>query len=160
VAVAGRSFEHTLPGGAVATFTWPGPAGRGLADRSTLVPLDDAVATAGGVEAPAVVDDDATTRWSTGAAQQPGQSLVVDLGARTALTRVVADTGTSRGDAPRSWVLETSDDGRAWRERARGTGSGQLTEMDPGLTRARYLRITLTGSSGSWWSVADLRVYR
>jgi len=160
VAVAGRSFEHTLPGGAVATFTWPGPAGRGLADRSTLVPLDDAVATADGVEAPAVVDDDATTRWSTGAAQQPGQSLVVDLGARTAFTRVVADTGTSRGDAPRAWVLETSDDGRSWREQARGTGSGQLTEMDTGLTRARYLRVTLTGSSGSWWSVADLRVYR
>ncbi|MEJ5943742.1 discoidin domain-containing protein [Pseudokineococcus basanitobsidens] len=160
VAVAGRSFEHTLPGGALATFTWPGPAGRGLADRSTLLPLGDATATAGGQDAPAVVDDDATTRWSSGAAQTPGQQLVVDLGQRTLLSRVVADTGTSRGDFPRGWRLETSRDGRRWHEAARGTGTGQLTEMDAGPTAARYLRITQTGSAGSWWSVADLRVYR
>jgi glucosylceramidase len=27
-------------------------------------------------------------------------------------------------------------------------------------TRARYLRLTSTGTSGSWWSLADVRLYR
>jgi len=42
---------------------------------------------------------------------------------------------------------------------ARGEGRGQLTDVDLPRTRARYLRITSTGSSGSWWSLADLRLY-
>ena len=41
-----------------------------------------------------------------------------------------------------------------------GAGAGALTNVDVPPTRARYLRITSTASSGSWWSVADLRVYR
>ena len=42
---------------------------------------------------------------------------------------------------------------------AAGAGSGQLTTLDTPATDARYIRVTQTGSSGSWWSVADLRVY-
>ena len=55
-----------------------------------------------------------------------------------------------------------SDDGRTWRTVAPGTGTGtaRLTQVDVGSTRARYLRVTSTGSAGSWWSIADLRLYR
>jgi len=159
VAVGGRSFDYTLPGGALATFTWP--RSRLLDDGYDLVPLTGATATATptGETPQGAVDDDASTRWSTDAAQAPGQQLQVDLGRREAFRRVVLDTGASTGDYARSWTLQTSDDAAGWRTLASGTGTGQLTTIDVPRTRARYLRVVSTGSAGTWWSVADLRLY-
>lgn len=156
-----RSFDYTLPGGALATFTWPASA---VGQRTPLrpVPLDGATATAtsGAGDAGLAVDADASTRWSSGAAQSPGQSLTVDLGRRTSFRRVAIDAGDNLGDYPRGWRLSVSDDGTAWRDLASGTGTGQLTNVDVSRTSARFVRVTQTRSSGSWWSVADLRLYR
>jgi glucosylceramidase len=158
VAVGGRSFEYTLPGGALATFTWP----RGLTSDLDLVPLTGATATASpaGETPAAAVDGDGSTRWSSGTAQQPGQYLQADLGRPQAFRRVAIDSGGNTGDYARAWELTASTDGTTWRTLATGTGTGQLTNVDLRTTRARYLRVTSTGSSGSWWSIADLRIYR
>jgi glucosylceramidase len=151
----GQSFTYTLPGGALATFTWPA-----IADSRQLLDAEPMSATASTPDgASNLVDDDATTRWTTGAAQAPGQWLQVDLGSAQTLSRVVLDTGVDRGDYPRGYTLETSTDGSTWTQQASGAGSGQLTTIDFAPTTARYVRVTQTGSSGSWWSVADLRVY-
>ena len=153
VAQGGRSFEYTLPGGALATFTWDARLDDGYelldAERMTAAPA-----------AEAAVDDDATTRWTTGAAQAPGQSLQVDLGTTRRISRVVLDTGADRGDFPRGYELSTSRDGVTWTPAASGAGSGQLTTIDFPPTTARHVRVTLTASAPQWWSVADLRVYR
>jgi glucosylceramidase len=159
VAVGGRSFDYTLPGGALATFTWP--RSRSLDDGYHLVPLRGATATAvpTGETPQAAVDEDASTRWSTGTAQVPGQHLQVDLGHRESFRRVVVDTGASTGDFARSWTLQASNDASHWRTLASGTGTGQLTTIDVRRTTARYLLLTSTGSADSWWSIADLRLY-
>jgi glucosylceramidase len=153
VAQGGESFEYTLPGGALATFTWPASAA-----------LDDHLRLLDGVTsdtAPAATDDDATTRWATGAAQQPGQALDVDLGAARTVRRVVLDTGADRGDFPRGWALYASRDGQSWGDPvATGAGSGQLTTIDVKPTHARFLRVVQTATAPQWWSVADLRIYR
>jgi len=155
VAQGGQSFTYTLPGGALATFTWPA-----IDDSYQLLDADHMSATASTpADAANVVDDDATTRWTTGASQTPGQWLQVDLGSAQTIRRVVLDTGVDRGDYPRGYTLETSTDGSTWSPQASGAGSGQLTTIDIAATGARYVRVTQTGSSGSWWSVADLRVY-
>ena len=107
VAQGGRSFEYTLPGGALATFTW----GARLDDGYELLDAERMTATPA---AEAAVDDDATTRWTTGAAQAPGQSLQVDLGTTRRISRVVLDTGADRGDFPRGYELSTSRDGVTW----------------------------------------------
>jgi glucosylceramidase len=153
-----RQFEYTLPGGALATFTWPGTP----RSRFEPVRIPDATATASppGETPPAAVDGDAATRWSSGAPQAPGQYLQVDLGRRTTFDRVSVDSGGNLGDFARAWTLEASDDGITWRTLATGASTGQLTEIDVPRTRARWLRITNTGTSGSWWSVADVRLYR
>jgi glucosylceramidase len=161
VAQGGSSFEYTLPGGALATFTWP--AADSLDDGMTL--LDAEVMSATGTPpdgAPAAVDDDATTRWTSAAAQQPGQFLQVDLGRSAAVRRVVLDTGADAGDFPRGYALYASADGADWGDApiATGSGSGQLTTIDIPATDARFLRVALTASAPQWWSVADLRVYR
>jgi glucosylceramidase len=150
VAEGGYSFDYTLPGGALATFTW-----RDIDDRRRLVPARETTK-----ETAAAFDDDATTRWTTGAAQQPGQALVADLGRVRTVSRVVLDTGVDRGDYPRGYTLAVSSDGQTWRDVASGAGTGQLTTIDFRPTRARFLRVTQTGSAGSWWSVAEVRVYR
>jgi glucosylceramidase len=108
-----------------------------------------------------LVDDDATTRWSTGAAQTPGQYVQVDLGRVTRVDRVVLDAGAATGDYPRGFAVYVSRDGVRWGDPvASGAGGGQLTTVDlPGGRWARYVRVVGTGSTGSWWSVADLRVY-
>ncbi len=159
VAVGERSFEYTLPGGALATFTWP--------RSSTLRPQLDPVSLAGATataspagEGPALaVDGDASTRWSSGAAQEPGQFLQVDLGRAKTFRQVAIDSGGNLGDYARGWQLSASNDASTWKTLANGEGVGQLTTVDVPRTRARYLRISSTGSSGSWWSIADIRLY-
>ena len=150
VAEGGYSFAYTLPGGALATFTW-----RDIDDGRELVPAHGTTP-----DTTSAFDDDATTRWTTGAAQQPGQSLVADLDRARTVNRVVLDTGVDRGDYPRGYTLALSDDGTHWRDVASGAGSGQLTTIDFRPARARYLRVTQTGSAPNWWSVAEVRVSR
>lgn len=158
VAVGARMLEYTLPGGALATFVLP----RSVDARPGEIPLTGATAVASppGEGAQLAVDGDASTRWSSGAAQAPGQYLQVDLGASREFRRVAIDSGGNLGDYARAWRLQTSRDGTHWTTAATGAGAGQLTNVDLPPTRARYLRITATGGSDSWWSIADLRLYR
>lgn len=150
VGLGDRTFEYTLPGGALATFTWT------TQHRGRLGQVDLAGATA---TDPALVDDDASTRWSSGAAQAPGQFVQVDLGRRKTFRRVALDSGGNLGDYARTWELSVSDDGSTWRSLATGEGVGQLTTIDVRRTSARYVRITSTGAASNWWSIADLRLY-
>ncbi|WP_212844113.1 discoidin domain-containing protein [Catellatospora sp. IY07-71] len=159
VAVGDRIIDYTLPGGALATFTWPAHP----ALHSTLreIPLTGATASAdpAGENPAAAVDADASTRWSSGQAQAPGQHLQVDLGAARTFRRVAIDSGGNLGDYARGWQLSASDDGTTWRTLATGTGAAQLTNVDLPRTTARHLRITSTAAAGNWWSIADLRLY-
>ena len=160
VAVGDQSFEYTLPGGALATFTWP--ASRTLTPAKVPVPLLGALATAvpAGETPQAAVDADGSTRWSTAEAQAPGQYLQVDLARPTIFDRVAIDSGGNTGDYARGWSVQASTDAIAWRTLATGTGTGQLTNVDVARTKARYLRITATAASPNWWSIADLRLYK
>ena len=106
------------------------------------------------------VDDDASTRYSTGTSQAPGQYLQVDLGRPEPLTRFVLDTGASAGDYPAGYSVAVSLDGTDWSPPvAAGAGSGQISTIGLDGRPARYVRVTLTASGGSWWSVADVRAY-
>ncbi len=158
VAVGGESFEYTLPGGALATFTWP--ASRALRVDSRQLDLSGATATASqdSTDAALAIDDDASTRWSSGQAQAPGEYLQVDLGKRRQFDTVAIDSGDNLGDYARGWQLDVSNDGTSWRTVASGTGTGQLSTVDVGRLNARYLRVTATAPVGNWWSIADLRL--
>jgi glucosylceramidase len=163
-----QAFTYTLPGGALATFTWRGylrgtdalrqvaPAGW-TAAANPPGPTDPCCT--GDVAANAV-DGDASTRYSTGAGQAPGQYLQVDFGQAIHARQVVLDTGVSTGDYPRGYTVATSTDGEHWSTAvADGRGTGQFTTI--GLTGApvQYVRIMMTATSSSWWSVADVRAY-
>ncbi|MFF1846296.1 discoidin domain-containing protein [Streptomyces sp. NPDC058217] len=161
VAVGDQTFEYTLPGGALATFTWP--KSTALTSRLHEVSLDGAHATAqpaGQGAAGLAIDADGSTRWSSGQAQEPGQHIEIDLGKPTAFRRVAVDSGDEPGDYARAWEVSVSDDGTNWHTAATGTGTGQLTDVDLRPTTARHVRVTATGTAGNWWSLADVRLYR
>ena len=106
------------------------------------------------------MDGDASTRYSSGTGQAPGQYLQVDFGRAIPARRVVFDAGTSTGDYPRGYTVTTSSDGVTWNT-AVASARRQRPVHDGPLTGApvRYVRLTLTASSGSWFSVADVRAY-
>ena len=160
IAEGNASFDYTLPGGALATFVWP--PSRALDNGQRLLPVDGTTATA--TENPAdaanAIDDDASTRWTTAAAQAPGQTLQVGLGARTRARSLVLDTGPDVGDYPRGFAVSTSADGTTWSTPVTGSGTGQLTRIALPVGAFRFLRVVSTASAPQWWSVADLRVYR
>ncbi len=161
VAVGESSFGYSLPAGALATFTWPASAAGG--PGVVAVPLEGATATTeprGEGSAAALVDDDSSTRWTSGSAQVPGQHVDVDLGGPRRFSRVALDSGGWTGDGAASFAVSVSDDGERWRQVAEGASAGQLTSVDVGEVRARHLRVASTGSSRHWWSLVDLRLYR
>ena len=161
-----RTFTYTLPGGALATFVWHG---RESADTRVIDPAQwTATANPAGPTNPCctgdvaanAVDGDASTRYSTGVAQQPGQYLRVDFGTVRRVRQVVFDTGVATGDFPRGYTITASTDGVHWTTVvAQGAGTGQFTTADLGGRPVRFVQLTLTAASGSWWSVADVRAY-
>ncbi len=167
VAVGGRSFDYTLPGGALATFTWP--ESKALSGGDRLVDPWTTTVTASTGDAGVAADDDGATAWRTGS-QQAGQWLQVDLGRRQRIRGVVLDagpatygwesSGAASTEAPRSYLLQVSADGRRWTDVRRGHGTGQLTELRTPHAPVRYVRTTLTDDAARGWQVAEVRVLR
>ncbi len=163
----GQSFDYTLPGGALATFVWKtAPANTAhlaQVDPSgwsiTGDPAGPTDPCCSGDVAAHAIDDDASTRYSSGASQTAGQYLQVDLGRTQRLAEFVVDSGASTGDYPRGYAVTVSADGTHWKTASSGTGTGQFTTVALNGAPVRYVRVTLTADDGSWWSVADIRAY-
>ena len=158
----GQSFVYTLPVGALATFTWAGNPG------PTPTPLPPplsrtgwvASASVSGSDVPAnALDGNASTRWSTGTAQVNGQWFQVDMLSSKTFAGITLDTTASSGDFPNAYQVFVSNDGTNWGS-AIATGSGSaMTTISFATQNARYIRVTQTGSSGSWWSIHEFNVY-
>jgi glucosylceramidase len=130
VARTGRRSTTRCPAARSRAFVWPAAAVPD--DGHRLLDLHGATASASeGADAGNAIDDDAVTRWTTGAAQHPGQTLTVDLGTPRDVGRVALDTGAiteaavnwgpgqPSGDYPRGLLVSTSTDGTSWSRRCR-----------------------------------------
>ena len=80
------------------------------------------------------LDGDLATRWSTGAAQEPGQWFEVDMGAPQRFGEVVLDAGASAGDYPRGYEVYISSDGTSWGTPV-ATGVGGVVSSPRALRR-------------------------
>jgi hypothetical protein len=105
------------------------------------------------------LDGKASTRWSSGVPQAPGQWFQVDLRSARVVSGLTLDAGSSSSDYPRGFRVTASTDGATFSAPlATGTGTGALVKVAFAPVVARYLRITQTGSASSWWSIHELNV--
>lgn len=118
-----------------------------------------ASATSSSGTATAVLDGDAATRWTAGAAQQAGQWLQVDAGALVPLGGLALDAGTFTGGYPRGYRVQVSLDATTWKTVTEGSGTAQTTPILWPVTIGRYVRVTLTASSPDAWSVTEVNLY-
>ena len=153
VAQGGSSFEYTLPGGALATFTWP--ASRALDDGRTL--LRGHRRRRGGQGRRRRRHDALEHGRGAGAGPvAPGRPRP-----RAARAPRRARHRRRRRRLPaRLLPARPAPTGRTGARRATGAGAGQLTTIDIPATAARFVRVVQTATAPQWWSVADLRVYR
>ncbi|MFE9425899.1 glycoside hydrolase family 3 C-terminal domain-containing protein [Kitasatospora sp. NPDC006697] len=119
-----------------------------------------ASATGGSDVAGNMLDGDAATRWSSGTPMVPGQTVTVDMGAVHTVDGIALDAAGSASDYPRGYQVALSTDGSAWSAPV-ATGSGTAALVTAGFPSqsARYIRVTQTGSSSSWWSIAEFNAY-
>jgi glucosylceramidase len=164
----GQSFDYTLQADSLATFVWdapPQPAAP-VRDLSNIGWTDVANPPGGtascctGDVAANAVGDDASQRYSTDGGQAPGMYLQVDFGRPEPVVDFVLDCGASTGDFPAGYSVTVSNDGVNWSQPvATGAGTGQITTIALSGAPVQYVRVTLTASSGNWWSVAQVRAY-
>ncbi len=110
-------------------------------------------------EAAKAIDADANSRWSTNAAQAPGQWFSLDMKAPQTFSRVVLSSSADR-DLPSGYEVAVSDDGQLWNNIAAGQGAPSVTSINLPPTSARFLKITQTGTTtDSFWSLNALELF-
>jgi hypothetical protein len=122
-------------------------------------------------------DRNASTAWSSLDPQKQGLYYQIDLGATYAVSHITLTPGRGRvWEFPGSYRIDLSLDGKDWQEAASVQNNwaylfwsgGRLywklrngrTELSFPPQKARFIRITLTDSSPSPWSIGEIFVYR
>jgi beta-glucosidase len=73
---------------------------------------------------------------------------------------IALDCGASGGDYPRGYQVFVSNDGSTWGNAiASGQGSSGYTVIPFKKQSARYIKVVLTASSGSWWSMDEFYAF-
>lgn len=108
-----------------------------------------------------MLDNSASTRWSTGTSQSPDQYITIDLTETLNFNRIVLDSSNSPNDYPRSYSVFVSSDGQSWGTPAiSGIGDRPIVTIELADQTARYIKITQTGSSQNyWWSIHELTIF-
>ncbi|WUC49241.1 discoidin domain-containing protein [Streptomyces sp. NBC_00554] len=106
------------------------------------------------------VDGDLTTRWAQGLGLPDPSWIQVDLGKDTSVSGVVTTFELPRGYKYR---LEYSTDGTTWSTLDDHTAENTVSSANHSLpdepVTARYLRLTVTGSSYNGGSIYEMQVY-
>jgi hypothetical protein len=106
------------------------------------------------------VDGNLSTRWAQGLGLPDPSWIQVDLGQVSSLSGVVTTFEKSSGYA---YLLQYSSDGTNWSTLDDHTGSSTTSQQNTSLVSspvsARYLRLTVTGSSWNGGSIYELQAY-
>lgn len=152
------NLRGTNLGGWLMQEGWMSPNGEAALDRSGWTA--SASSTEPGGSAANALDANLSTRWSSGAAQASGQWFKVDFGGTRAFDEIAINANTSTGDYPGTFNVEVSNDNANWNSIKSATGSTQNVVVHvPDQLKQRYIRISLTGGKGNWFSIHDFNVY-
>ena len=77
----------------------------------------------------------------------------------TEVTGLRLEHGSSGGDYPRGYLVQTSSDGVNWIDVKTGEGKAGVMEIRFDTVKAKAVRITQTSSvKGSYWSIHELEL--
>ena len=110
------------------------------------------------------------TRWTSGAPQQSGMWVLVEMPKPAMLTEIQFDSPPAAGARggpppagtfPRAYRVEVSTDGASWSQVAEGQGTGRITAISFAPIRATAVRITQTATTENapMWFIERLRLY-
>ncbi len=119
------------------------------------IPIDVAAANA--------IDGDPWTGWrDMTRTQSPGQWFQVDMREPQSFDQIELDNTWAAWDSPVEYSAAVSDDGATWSAPiAVGRGQLGITTLAFPLTRARWIRVTQTGTSPTYhWSIYELSISR
>lgn len=107
-----------------------------------------------------LLDGNMSSRWSTGTAMAPGQSIVVDMQSAKNISKIVMDSTGSDQDYARGYDVYVSNDGTNWGTAiSSGTGSGPIITVNFPTQTSRYIKVVQTGSVSNWWSILEFNVF-
>ncbi|URN96852.1 MAG: discoidin domain-containing protein [Candidatus Pristimantibacillus lignocellulolyticus] len=107
-----------------------------------------------------LLDGNISSRWSTGTAMAPGQSIVVDMQSAKNISKIVMDSTGSDQDYARGYDVYVSNDGTNWGTAiSSGTGSGPIITVNFPTQTSRYIKVVQTGSVSNWWSILEFNVF-
>jgi hypothetical protein len=122
------------------------------------------------------IDNNITTRWGSGAPQQPGMFFSIDLGKPYQISKIAFNLGKFVSDSPRGYKIETSIDNKQWNivsDNPNNIGGlfwegshPRFLLYDEYFTAAfnpvqtRYIKITQTGYDQRFdWSIAEILIF-
>jgi hypothetical protein len=107
------------------------------------------------------IDGNINTRWSTTAAQVPGQFFEVDMQTAKTFRQITLDAAGSAGDYPRGYQIFVSSDGTNWGSAiAAGNPTTALVTITFSSQTARFIKVVQTGTvTPNWWSLYEFNVY-
>ncbi len=107
------------------------------------------------------IDGKPESRYTTKTPQKPGMWFQIELPQESTITGLELDSAKSPNDYPRGYTIELSTDGQTWAKPvATGKGSGPETVVRFPTAKAKFIRITQTGSVGGlFWSIHELQVF-
>lgn len=135
---------------------WMAPLGKPALSRTGWV-----VTASVGANPGYAIDGDINTRWTTGVPQASGQWFKVDMAATKTFDQICLNPGQWTSEEPVNYKVEVSNDGSYWwtvSTVVEETPTTRLTLILSDATTARYILITLTGSSSNAWTIAELNV--
>jgi hypothetical protein len=104
------------------------------------------------------LDNNTSSRWTTGAPMVNGDFYRVDMGAVQSFNKIVLD-GQGSNDYPRGYQVFVSNDGSSWGSAIASGVGNNITSITFANQNARYIKIVQTGSAGVNWSIYEFNVY-
>jgi hypothetical protein len=107
----------------------------------------------------AVIDENNTSRATTGSSNYLGNWVQVDLGGSYTVSRVLQIHDPEERDFPARYRIEVSTDGNRWQRAFEGQGERGRSIADINPVRARYIRIIATDNRNNRpWTIYKLKV--
>jgi len=108
-----------------------------------------------------MLDDNYSSRWTTGTKQADDQRIIIDFTQSIEFNKIVLDSSSSPNDYARIYTLQVSSNGTNWSNILSNiTGSTAVLTLEFNTQNKRYIRILQKGaSSTNWWSIHELDIY-